>query len=190
MTYEITLFKPRPGEDPKITAERSEEEETFEEASRLDPEREKLRLRIAAALQEANPSLERYVFDLDEMERVRTLPVEKVKLLSRYIDIHAPEENHPIEVHLYDDNVYVTFLGGENRTETQAIFEEGWEYLKIIQRESGFVAYDLQLGIILDLSQGCQDALKEHIRINGEPRPRNILPARKAPAKKWWQFWK
>jgi hypothetical protein len=55
MSYDFQLFRPRPGEDPRVTAQR--DSDVFAD-SPPDPQKEALKRRVADALIAHNPRLE------------------------------------------------------------------------------------------------------------------------------------
>ena len=208
MSYDIRLFQPRPGEDPLVTARREAGADT--EASPPDPAREALKERIAAALQAANPRLERFAFDYAAIARSRGISEEaarpsgrpsvpRARRDARHIELNGPEDSNGIQIEIHDDEAYVTVPYWHDGAAAEAAFDEIWGYARIIQRETGYAAYDPQLDALLDLREGTAAALRVYAntRALGTPeRPEGRAavfgqsPVAAPRRARWWEFWK
>jgi hypothetical protein len=148
MSYDIRLFKPRPHEDPLVTA-RTEADEDFP-LTPPDPEKETLKRRVAAALIAASPLLQSYEFDYEAIAKFRKISVEEARLQYRHIELNGPDNGNGIQILLFDDEAAISVPYRHDAAKAEAAFQEIWDYSRIIQRETGYVIYDPQLDEILD----------------------------------------
>ena len=192
MSYDIVLFRPRPGEDPLTTAH-SEFGEMEQQVSPPDPAKESLKHRVASALMGENPLLEPIGFGYEEIAKFEGISVKDAKLKYRHIELNGPEDGNGIQIQLYDDEAYLSVPYWHEGAKAESTFQEIWKYLNIIQREAGYVAYDPQLDMILDLSRGYSEALNvytgTHNAVMGQ-MPQAALKREERSQRKWWQFWK
>ena len=65
-----------------------------------------------------------------------------------------------ILVSLFDDGAAVSIPFWHSGAEAVANWNKVWQYLRIIQHETGYFAFDHQLGVILDLDQSYEQALR------------------------------
>jgi hypothetical protein len=192
MSYDIRLVKPRPNEDPLVTAH-AEADEDF----RLlppDPDKEMLKRRVASALIAVNPLLQPFKPDFEAIAKSQKISVDEAKSQYRHIELNGSDDGNGIQILLFDDEAAISVPYWHDGTKAEATFREIWDYLRIIQRETGYAAYDPQLGAILDLSKGYTKALPVYAHARKtvvEQMPAIVLEMeRHQQQKKWWQFWK
>jgi hypothetical protein len=173
MSYDIKLFMPKENEEPIVTARRDIEMEE-PPMSKPDPDKEALKKKVASALMKANPRLEKFSFDYREIARFKKITIEEAKSKYRNIELNEPEGGNCVQIELYDNQAFITVPYFHKNQKAEIVFKDIWNYMKIIQRETGFVAYDPQADMILDLSQGYTQALEVYRNVNV----------------KWWQFWR
>jgi len=192
MSYDIVLFRPRPGEDPLTTAH-CEDEGIEREGSQPDPAKEALKQSVMSALMDANPSLEPFEVKYEQIAQFENISVEEAKLRYRHIELNGPEDGNGIQILLDDDEASVSVPYWHDGAKAESTLKELWEYLTIIQRETGYVVYDPQLDMILDLSQGYSEALNVYAGTRQavvQRMPSVVLQSEGKPQKRWWQFWK
>ncbi len=163
------------------------------QASSVDPAKGALNPKIAAALLKANPQLKRVMADFNPNARAKNIPLDEGRSVLPALEINSLEGNNGIQIELYEDEICISAPYWHARRKARATFQEIWEYLQVIQRESGFVIYDSQLDKILDLSQGYQESLSMYLStrqaVSGQMS--GVLISRTGkPRKKRWQFWK
>ena len=183
MSYDLRLIKPKPGEDPLVTAE-SESEEIG--TTPPDPTKEAAKRRVADGLIDKNPKLRVFQFDYGKVAEFKKITVDEAKLRFRHLELNGPEEGcNGIQITLFDDEASVTvpyWYTLERATET---FREIWDYLEIMTRETG---YDPQVGRILDLASDFEEVVSAYSGTVGQVQKKFGVTERK-PQKPWWQFW-
>jgi hypothetical protein len=185
MSYDFTLFRRRPGEDPLVTVERGGE--GFP-TTPPDPESEAIKRKAADALLAFNPKLEMARFDYDAIARSQGISVEEARLTHRHLELTDPEEGgYGVQIMLFDNEGGVTVPYWHDGEKAAAAFGEIWAYLKVICRETDYLVYDAQIGRVLDLSADFDDVLACYA---GSLRQiREVLPAFRAKGGPWWKFW-
>src|SRR5690349_11678917 len=106
MSYDLRLFRPRPGEDPLVTAESE-----FEEVSTTphDPDKEVMKRRLADALTSRNQRLEVFEFDFEQIAESEGITASEAKLRFRHLELNSPEDcRSGIQIRLSDDEASVT----------------------------------------------------------------------------------
>jgi hypothetical protein len=161
MSYDLYLFKPRVGIDPLETIE-----ELFsEESDEINPglpnlEKESRKRSIANALINLNPQLEIFPFGFRELAEMEGISEDEAKIKFRHLELNGADDGNGIQITLYDDAADVTVPYWHSGAEAEKVFNEIWSYLKIIESESGFVAYDPQLEKILNLSTDLPEVME------------------------------
>lgn len=189
MSYDIILFKPREDEDPLTTARRDNDLGELP-VTPPDPSKEALKQKVASSLMPANASLEPFKFNYEEIAKIERISAERAKLKYRHIELNGPDDSNAIQIQLYDDQAFVTVPYWHDGAKAEAVFKEIWEYLNIIQRETGYVAYDPQRDAILDLSQGYTQALSLYTGTQAVMTDLPNIVQASAKKRRWWQFWK
>ena len=185
MSYDFLLFKPRPGEDPRVTAQRDSNEFS---GSVPDPQKEALKRKIADALIAHNPQLEVFQFDYEKIAALEKITVDQARLQYRYLELNGPEDDsNGIQITLFDDEATVTVPFWHDEEAADEIFREIWSYLEIISREAGYLIYDPQTDRILDPSKGIDDALSRYSGVM-QQLDETLSPSRR-DEKPWWKFW-
>ncbi len=192
MSYDIRLFKPKPNEDPLVTAQREGDEQ--QPPAELDPVQEALKLRIITALTTTNLALHPLWPNYQDIAARENISIEAAKLKHRWVQLDERESKQGIQILLFDDEAFISVPYWHDGVQAEEVFQRIWKYLRVINRESGYAAYDPQLGILLDLSQDFSAALRLYTgtrRAVAEQMP-GIELGRSRPKsqKKWWQFWK
>jgi hypothetical protein len=185
MSYDFTLLRRRPGEDPLVTAERGGEDLP---TTPPDPEREALKRRVADALLAFNPKLEIFRFDYSAIAKSQGIPIEQARLTYRHLELTDPEEGgYGVQITLFDNEGGVTIPFWHDGDQAAAALREIWAYLDIICREASYLVYDSQIGRVIDLSADFDDVLACYA---GSLRQiRDVLPAYRPRKRPWWKFW-
>ena len=158
MSYDLKLFKPRPGEDPLVTAEQEHDDELL--VAPPDPEKEALKRRVADALIAFNPELSIYPMDYKEIARFEQTTVEEARLKHRHLELNGAETGNGIQITLFDQEAHITVPLWHRGQQAAKTFRQIQEYLAIITRETGYLVYDPQIASIIDPAQGLHDSLK------------------------------
>ena len=175
MSYDLDLFIPKPGlEGAAAIAVWQDEQEAAagRDAGSVDPEKEKRKRELAAALIDKNPKFASNDFN-DEAE----MPAGEITL-------DAGEDSNGIQVMLFDDCAAVSIPYWHSGAAARAAFEEIWSYLKILEEKGGFVTYDPQLDRLLNLSVDLEQALATYTGVSAK-MPEMIASHQKP----WGKFW-
>ncbi|MBS1719583.1 MAG: hypothetical protein JST35_03955 [Armatimonadetes bacterium] len=183
MSYDINLVRVKEGEDPYEVATNDED---FDREKPYDPEKEAMKRRTADALVAKFPNLEVFEVDDEDIAAELNISVEEAKRRSRHIELNNDAAG--VQIHLDDDEAGVSIAYWHNGDKAREVFREVWDYLRIIQRETGFVAFDPQQGEILVLSQGYAAAVDAFA--GGMVNVQRVIDDLNQPKKKpWWKFW-
>jgi len=186
MSYDFRAFRPKPGEDPLVTAESDAESE---ELAPIDPAKEASKRRVADALIAKNPTLEIFELDYEEIAKFEKISVEEARLRHRHLELNGPGEGgNGIQIALFDDEASISVPYWHSGDKANKTFQEIWEYLEIITRETGYLVYDPQFGRILNLSQDFAEVLSRYVGVVGHVQGKVPVSAEKA-GKPWWKFW-
>jgi hypothetical protein len=148
MSYDITLFRPAPGENPLALAH-ARLEAALERRPGLSPGVIARRnTRLVTALFAYNPALRSIT------HATTAAPGDARASLggAQQILLQATGTFSGIDIYLFEETaaLHVPYWHtGERAAETIA---ELWEYMRIIQHEADYVAYDPQLDRMLDLA--------------------------------------
>ena len=179
MSYDWYLFRPTPGKDPlaEIQERLAKEEETLAAGEAVDnsgpprEETERLKRRLVGALQARNPRLEP-----SEFER----------------GIELTDETTGMQITLCDDRADITVPYWHDGDEAKRAMDEVRDFIEILFREAGYVAYDPQLGRIVNPERDLGEAIPGYERIVRD-LPRLTEDAthgtRPLEARPWWRFW-
>lgn len=184
MSYDFRLFKRKTGEDPLVTAHADSDGPP---TTTPDPQKEALKHRVATALIVHNPQLEIFQFDYDAIAKTRKVSVEEAHLKYRHLELNSPSAGtNGIQITLYDDEASVTVPYWHDSAKASDTFREIWGYLKIVCRETGYLAYDPQIDRLLDTAAGFDESLACYTGVVHQMRPKP--PASQKKKKPWWKF--
>jgi len=161
MSYELYLFKPRAGVDPLETVE-----ELFlveDEAIHLSspqPEKEIRKHRLADALKKLNPELEVFAPGFNETSEMDSIFEEEANADYRHLELDETEADNGIQITLYDDKANITIPFWHRDEKAKQVFGEIWTYLSLLEKETGFITVDPQIGKVLNLSDDLPEVLE------------------------------
>lgn len=161
MSYDIKLFKPEPDIDPLTSAQREEEEEQ-QTLLELDPVQEALKLRIVTALTATNSQIQPMWPDYEKIAAHEKTTPDSARLKHRWIELNDNNDRSGIQIQLFDHEAFISVPYWHDDLQAETVFHQIWEYLRIINREAGYVAYDPQLDEILDLNQDYSESLQSY----------------------------
>jgi hypothetical protein len=182
MSYDLRLCLPQPGRSPEEIA--TSDEADFSISDPI-PEAEERKQRVAAALMRSSPALTRFKFDFEELARIDQITVAEAKLKYRYIELDTPEGTGGIQIIIHDTEASVTVPYWHHGVSARRIFQEIWNYLRILEREGNYFTYDAQLEKVLNLNTDFDAVLKIYESVSSEVGTPEQLATRH-----WWQFWK
>jgi hypothetical protein len=186
MSYDLRLFKTKLGEEPEVTARHDSEGLP---SSPPDSEKEELKRKVTAALMVYNPRLQPFKFVYEDVAKSQKISVEEAKLKFRHIELNGPRENtNGIQIILFDDEASVTVPYRHHGEKASETFNEIWDYLEIIQRETGYLIFDPQLDRMLDLSRDFNEVVSRYGGVVQKTKAK-IVASKASPQKPWWKFW-
>lgn len=185
MSYDLRLFRPRPGVDPLETAHEDEPEPPD---TPPDPAKEAVKRSVAEALMALDPTLQVFHMAFDDIARVQGISVEEARERYRHIELNGPEDDEAgIQVTLYDDEATVTVPYWHRGEAAQKVFRKIWQYLEVIWRLCGYVVYDPQLDRVFDPPAELDAAIAAYTGVSENLE--TIVTGKATPPKPWWKFW-
>lgn len=188
MSYGFTLFKPKPTEDPLVTARTDFDDEALEPT----PEKEVLKNKVVSALIKADPSLQ--LLTLSDQSYEKFAEFEHISLEEarrKYRQLELSLEGLGIQIEIFDDEAGISVPYWHDNSNAEIVFKKIWKYLGIIQRETGYIVYDPQLDIFLDVNQDYKQALKVYEGTRETIKEKlPVTLGKPLQRKSWWQFWK
>jgi hypothetical protein len=146
MGYDIRLFLPQTGIDLLITAEIGINDDIEEINPGYPDAAKEIRKRtMADALLQADPSLEDFKFDFEVIAAQWNFSVGEAKIRFRHIELNSPEGGPGIQIVLYDDRATLSVPYWHKKKKAKTVFEQIWQFLKVIQKISGYAIYDPQM---------------------------------------------
>jgi hypothetical protein len=189
MSYDIYLLDHKPSDNIDRIIERVFSEEAEEINPGLpDPQKERQKRQLAAKLIEKNPTLEVFQFGYQEIASINGITEEEAKIKYRHVELNGSDDGNGVQITLYDDSATITVPYWHKEEEAKATFEEIWEYLKIIQGETDYFAYDPQLGEVLNLSDGFSKVLSVYTTTVKQVEAQ-ITNSEGNEKRAWWRFW-
>lgn len=187
MSYDIYLFKPRDGESVDEAYERVVDEAEEEDKGPPDAEKEALKERLAKALVDANPELERFVFDYAAVAKSLKTTEEDALRQFRHIELNGPEDGNGIQIMIEDDSATITVPYWHEGDEASDAFDEIRRYAKVFEDEAGYIAYDPQLEKQIDFSNDLAGMTTAYTDVSSQLE--SIVSAIEEKPKPWWKFW-
>jgi len=191
MSYDLCAFTPKSGEDPIHTARRlMEEPEDGPVRGKRNPDVEARKSRLAEALIQRNPALSPFQVQYDEIARLEQITVAEAMARYRYIELNGPEDGPGIQITLFDDQVSLTVPYWHRHPKAEAVFQEIWGYLEVMEQVGGYRIFDPQLERVLNLQQDFEPVLSGYARVT-ESLQQGPVTLSKAPTPKkpWWRLW-
>jgi hypothetical protein len=147
MSYDLHRFPPQPGVDPLVTAE---SEWNGEFPALHNPKKEARNRAVVAALLRVNPALHVWEDDPESIAEMNGITVQEAQSHFRSTEIHTPDGGNAIEIGLYADEAGILVPYWYTAETAESVFREVWEYVQVIERETGFKTYDPQTGRIVN----------------------------------------
>jgi hypothetical protein len=180
MSYDLQLVKVGPDERAEDVAMRDEEDGPL---GPPDSQKEALKRRLSEALVAADKALKPFRFDHKKIAQIRKIPVEQARQDVRHIEL--TDEANGIQIVLFDDQAAITVPYWHSGETARRVFERILGHIRIIARESGYVAFDPQLGKVIDPDADLDLMLTAYEPIVQQLKT-EMAPHTKRP---WWKFW-
>lgn len=183
MSYDFTLFRPKPGISLEDAAASLHDEQRVEsvEGKPLEPATKERMDSLAAALVSATPDLE-----------VADHTAESLS----YIEVARKGNENGIQITIFPNSASVSVPYWHTDTEAEAVMQEIFGYIKVLEKQGEFRTHDPQLGRVLDADKDLADALTtycktaELVTSRVRARPEILQKISQYQTKKpWWKFW-
>jgi hypothetical protein len=169
VSYDLYLFQPEPGVDPRVTAERqfladedfdedsAEEDEELGYVSWLNPgepnpEYEQRKQKMAMLLTEFDSDLTIFPFNFEELASQHNISEEEARKRFRHVALEGPEDLG-IQISLEDVTGDITVPYWHSGAQANRALKKIWGYIDVLQRVGGYRVYDPQLDEVLDLER-------------------------------------
>jgi hypothetical protein len=163
MSYDFMLFVPQPGVDPLITAQAELEEDEGTNPVPPVPAKEARKNALATELMKANPALKVFPFEFDKIAKHLGISIEDARMQFRHLELNGAEDGNGIQLMLYDNRASVTVPYWHKGQKAKAVFEEIWNYFRIMQSGAGYHIYDPQMERLVDLRTDLADATRSYL---------------------------
>lgn len=175
MTYDLHLFRRTAHADPLEAARASYEPREGDPPFVPDSGWRERMQAAAAALTEADFSLE-----ATHLSKGTT---------SERIELYGPDEGTGLQILLFPDAADVHVPSWHDGADAQAAWDQAWEALRILERETGWGTYDPQLDQVLDLDADRAAVAAEYARGVEAEQAISAAPLIAAQQRPWWKFW-
>jgi hypothetical protein len=136
----------------------------------IDPLKEQLKQRLAAALIARHPTIELYRRDYSGIAKARGVDEAEARRLFRIVELNEKEMG--FQILLFDDGAGASFsFVGQPQDCTRAL-RVLWDCLEILESEGGFSTYDTQIDKVLDLKTDFETVLKYACGVDREKTER------------------
>ena len=131
-----------------------------------------------------DPALQISEFDYEALAVSEGITVEAARARYRHLELTA-EDGTGIQLTLFDDTAAIQVPYSHTGRATKAVMAKVWNYLKLLKREAGYVAYDPQMGNVLDIASDYPKVV--HGYASAGKRPQQKRGGGKG--RLWWKFW-
>jgi hypothetical protein len=187
MSYDVYCYRPT-SDIPDVGEARTivEQLNLEEEEGRSNRASSEIKEKIAAALIEHNPRLERFRFKYEEIAKATNISKEEAASKYQHIELNPPEGDLAIQLIIYEDHLLVTMPYWYAGNDAHQLFSSLSDYLAVIGRTAGLFTYDPQTDQAFDPTNTRIEDHEVYEKIVGE-MPK--IAAASAKQKKWWKFW-
>jgi len=153
------------------------------------PATEERKRALSERLMAENPELQPYPFGYAEIARIDGISEAEARERYRHIELDGKDDGNGIQITIFDDHVDITVPYWHAGAAAQSTFEEIWRYLRIIEREMGYVTYDGQLDKLLDLSGDFAAVVARYEGVVAQMPEILASVESQRKRKPWWKFW-
>ncbi len=184
MSYDLHLFRPRPGADVLACARASYENPPDEpNPGRASAERERWKESLAAALVAHHGRLEILPFDFQQFADDQGITHEQAREQWRHLVLASPHDGSGVQITLFDDVAELTLPYWHSGAAAKTAWAEVWGLLEIVERLGGLRTYDPQLERVLELASDMPRVLA------GYAKGVAVLQGAMKERAPWWKFW-
>jgi hypothetical protein len=144
--------------------------------------------KIAAALMECNPRLERFQFDFGEIAKAAKISEQEARARYQHIELNPAEGDLAIQLTVHDDHVDITVPYWYKGSDADGVFSQLSDYLRVVRKTAGFFVYDPQTGAAFDPEQTSLIDHTDYDRVVKD-LPKMVAESAASFKKPWWKFW-
>ena len=185
MSYDLYSYRPStttPSTEEALATISSEEDSVF----RDDDEARTTKEKIATALVELNPKLERFIIDFEQVCKSQNISMDEARTRLNHIELNPPDGDLAVQLTVQWDHVCLTFPYWYSGVERDAVFGLALEYLRVIRRNEGFFAYDPQTDMAFDPDKV---QVLDHSAYSRIVENLPAIIAQGEAKRPWWKFW-
>ena len=183
MSYDLYLVRvPAGASDDDVAAIALAAAESDFPAGPPDPAVEARKRALADALCAADPTLTAATLDHEAIAGLEGITVEEARRRYRHIEVYGPPDGHGILVTLHDDWASLEMPYRGRAGTDDADLARLMQYVQVLTRIGGFVAFDPQGPNVVDPSE--YDGTRRPTPAGGHA----VAPDDKA-MRPWWRFW-
>ena len=116
----------------------------------LDPAKEQVKERLAAALIARHPSLKRFHCDYASIAKEESTDESEAR--RRYRTVELNDKKRWVQIVIFDDEAGLSFSLGGSGAVCRKTLRMIWDCLEILETQGGFSTFDPQMNRLLDLS--------------------------------------
>ena len=124
----------------------------------MDPLKEEMKQRLAAALIARHPTIDLYKRDYSGIAKARGIDEAEARRLFRTVELNEKEMS--FQILLFDDGAGASFSFVGRSRECAHALRVMWDCLEVLESEGGFSTYDTQIDKVLDLKTDFEVVLK------------------------------
>ena len=160
--------------------------EIDEDGTIADPQ---LKEKIAKALLDYNPQLERFEFDHGEMAEHAGEAVDEGNKAFTHIELNTPESGLATQITIFNTTVSITVPYWYSGQDADKVFDNIAEYAKVIRRAAGYFVYDPQTDAVFDPLTESNFGVDLYKSMTVKVENLVNRKAEEAVKKPWWRFW-
>lgn len=188
MSYDLYCYRSSSGFPSRTEAEATVDAfNAAEEAGTARRTSADTKEKLATALIQHNPRLERFKFDYDKISESLKISVHEARERYQHIELNPPEGDLAIQLTVYDEHVDISIPYWYEGSKADQVFSELSGYLRVIRQTAGFFAYDPQTAVTFDPEK---TELRDHRQYDKVVRDLPDIAAHAAKQDKpWWKVW-
>ena len=190
MSYDLYCYRSQSAEPDVEEARRIVDSfNADEEAGQIRSGDRELKERIAAALIQQNPRLERFDFDYRAIAESDKISEEQARARYQHIELNPPEGDLAIQLFIHNDHAFITMPYWYKGEDADRLFSTVMDYLRVLNKVAGLFAYDPQTDKAFDPQNVVVLGHSEYDKVVDQ-MPKIVCRAISENEKRpWWRFW-
>ncbi len=187
MSYDLYCYKSQLGkpdlEEAQNVVEIAEDNDNEVEA---DPD---TKFKIATALTDFNPRLQRFEFNHEEIVAQKGMSFAEAKKNFDHIELNSPEEDLATQITIFDNYVSITVPYWYSGNDAEVVFKKVMGYAKIIHETAGYFVYDPQTENVYDPLIRDFEGFVVYESMTKDVEVSMNEQTKTDEKKSWWKFW-